>query len=93
MLDVPAVGAPWAGNVTPALLRLDEAADVLRCSRSTVERRIACGVLPVVRHGRMVLVDEADVRRMVLAAKINQIPASSHGLAGVTVKPEARLWD
>ena len=80
--------------MTPRLLTLDEASGVLRCSRSTVERRIAAGLLPAVRLGRLVLVDEADVRRMVLAAKHRHSPTGGAcSPAGVTVKPGARLWD
>lgn len=78
--------------MTPQLLTLDEAADVLRCSRSTVERRLRAGSLPAVRHGRRVLVDESDLRAFVLAAKARgQLAPTGSSPAGVTV--EGRLWD
>jgi len=49
----------------PALLTLSEAAIELRCSRRTVERRIASGALPVFRDGALVRVRAVDLARYV----------------------------
>ena len=51
--------------VPEGLLTLDEAAEVLRCSRRTVERRVADGELEIVRNGRRVLVTGGSLERFV----------------------------
>ena len=53
----------------PRLLTLTEAAEVMRCSKDTVRRRITDGKLRAVRHGRVVRVDLADVRALFRSTK------------------------
>lgn len=78
--------------MTPRLLTLDDAANLLGVSRSTVERLIRAGRLPVVRIGRLVRIDEADLRPFVLGAKERYgVISAGSSPAGVTVK--GRLWD
>ena len=78
----------------PSLLTLDEAADVLRCSRKTVQRRISEGALPVVRIGRTFRVNEDDLRKFIRASTHCHRPTSGpYSPSGIIVKPGARLWD
>ena len=82
-----------------ALLTLDEAARLLRCSRRTLERRIAAGLLPVFRDGRRVAVPVEEVRRYVAAHMVlrgrPEKPATAGGWWPGWTRPShaARLWD
>ena len=78
----------------PSLLTLDEAADVLRCSRKTVQRRISEGALPVVRIGRTCRVNEDDLRKFIRASTHSHKPTSGpYSPSGIVYKPGARLSD
>ena len=78
----------------PSLLTLDEAADVLRCSRKTVQRRIREGALPVVRIGRTCRVSEDDLRKFIRASTHSHKPTSGpYSPSGIVYKPGARLSD
>jgi excisionase family DNA binding protein len=75
-----------------SLLTCDETAELLRCSRRTVERRIAEGELEIVRNGRRVLVTGDSLERFLAT---NTYSASRGGT--VRVLREAtiggrRLW-
>lgn len=77
------------------LLTLPEAAEELRCSRRTLERRIAAGELAVFRDGRRVAVP-ADVLRRYLAERTVMTSSSSGGakrMAGRPLPQGRRLWD
>jgi excisionase family DNA binding protein len=52
-------------SVNTELLTIDEAADVLRCSRRTIERRIAFGNLAAIRNGRRILISVTAIRAFV----------------------------
>lgn len=54
--------------MTP-LLSLSEAAQRLACSSTTIRRLVANGVLPVVRIGRLIRIDPADLTAMIYAQK------------------------
>ena len=47
----------------PALLTLAEVAALLRCTRRTVERQVACQRLHVLKIGRVVRVESAELDR------------------------------
>lgn len=49
----------------PALLTLDETAKILRVHRNTVNHERRAGRLPVVRVGRRVLIDPADLEHYI----------------------------
>ena len=51
------------------LLTLDEAADLLRCSKATVRRRIAARKIPAVQDGRLVRIKLADLQAFLRAAR------------------------
>ena len=51
------------------LLTLDEAADLLRCSKATIRRRVAARKLPAVRDGRLVRIRLADLHAFLRAAR------------------------
>jgi excisionase family DNA binding protein len=44
---------------------ISEAAELLGCSVATVRRRIATGVLPVIKHGRILRLLEADLHEFI----------------------------
>jgi excisionase family DNA binding protein len=76
------------------LLTLREVADELRCSVPTVKRRIAVGVLPTYRDGRLVRVREDDLRRYVAERVCHCAQASEPTRAsGRTLREGERLWD
>lgn len=79
----------------PSLLTLTEAAEALRCSRSTLERRIRDGLLPVVRDGGRVLIEEGDLRAYIASRKraATGAPTGTGSPAGVVLRPGERLWD
>ncbi len=47
----------------------DVAQDLLSCSNDHVWRLIRSGVLPIVRVGRLVRIDRADVERLIARSK------------------------
>ncbi|MFN2467040.1 MAG: helix-turn-helix transcriptional regulator [Gaiellaceae bacterium] len=79
------------------LLTLEQAADELGCSTSTIKRRIRAGAFPTFVDGRLVRVREADLRRYVL----ERVAVRARGVAGgtpssssgATVAQGTRLWD
>jgi excisionase family DNA binding protein len=79
------------------LLTYDEAAAELKCSRSTLKRRIAAGELPVFEDGGLRLIREADLRRYVLERTTRRVAGAAPRVAaagGSTVRPPgAKLWD
>lgn len=76
------------------LLTLREVADELRCSVSTVKRRIRAGDLPTYRDGRLVKVREDDLRRYVAERVCRRTATVEHaGVAGRSLPKGARLWD
>jgi len=53
----------------PELLTLAEAADILRCSKVTLRRRIAAGKLAAIRDGRLVRISLVDLQAFLRAAR------------------------
>ncbi len=45
----------------PDLLTLAEAAEIARCSKATMRRRVATGAIKSSKHGRIVRVDLRDL--------------------------------
>jgi excisionase family DNA binding protein len=73
------------------LLTCDETAELLRCSRRTVERRIAEGELEIVRNGRRVLVTADSLERF-LASNTYSAASQSPRTVGAGRRRERRLW-
>lgn len=74
------------------LLALDEVAQVLGCSRRTVERRIASGLMPAFRDGRLVRVPFAELVRYM--ADRTALPRPRRAGRRVPDPPSGgRLWD
>ena len=73
------------------MLTVDEAADVLRCSRRTVERRVDSGALLATRNGRRVLIPAVAIRAFVNANayRPDRRPVGSRRLGGSRPR---RLW-
>lgn len=65
--DSPAGTTP--GRLRPILLSYDETAEILSLSKMTVMRMTYGGAWPVVRIGRSIRIDRADVERWVAANK------------------------
>src|SRR5690242_671955 len=63
--EVRVLAPPARLEAAGSLLSFDEAAQVLRCSRRTVERRGAAGDLEIVRNGRRRLVTQASLRSFI----------------------------
>lgn len=76
----------------PALMTYDEVAEALRCSRRTIERRVAAGELQIVRHGRRVLVAQASVRAFVARHTCRHAQDADHVIPSTRIS-EGRLWD
>jgi excisionase family DNA binding protein len=74
-----------------ALLTLDEAAQELRCSRRTIERRIAAGKLRVFRDAGTVRIGADELRRYVAAHTERSHSALVHPM-GRALAPGERLW-
>ncbi len=74
--------------MTDRLLKLEEAARVLRCSVRTLRRRIAAGALPVFRDGRVVRVPERALTAYVTARTLGTPP---QGEPAVTLPPVRRV--
>ncbi len=76
------------------LLTLQDVADELACSVTTVKRRVRAGKLPVLVDGRLVRVRDVDLRRYIL----ERLRTGSAG-GGVVPAPagrsaaKGRLWD
>ena len=79
------------------LLTYDEAAAELKCSRSTLKRRIAAGELPVFEDGGLRLIREADLRRYVLERTTCRVAGAARRVASAgrstAISPGERLWD
>jgi excisionase family DNA binding protein len=73
------------------LLTFDEVAEALRCSRRTVERRIATGELEVVRVGRRVLVTLRSLRAF-LESHACVESGRSYGSPKRAARRRRRLW-
>jgi excisionase family DNA binding protein len=76
-------------------MTIDETAAELKCSPSTVRRRIADGSLPAFTDGtRLVRVRETDLRRYI-TERVDRRRRATASVAptGVRVAPGARLWD
>ena len=56
--------------VRPRLLTVEQAANYLGRSKSSVQHLIADGVLPTVRHDRRVFLDVEDLSRWIEQAKV-----------------------
>jgi excisionase family DNA binding protein len=75
------------------LLTLDQVADELGCSISTVKRRVRHGVLPVFKDDGIVRVREADLRRYVIERVKRLQPGRPAIAGGYELPPGDRLWD
>lgn len=75
-------------------LTLVEAAERLQVAQRTLRRRVASGLLPAFRDGRIVRIREVDLDSYV-AANITRSALNRRGVrtSGVVLPPEARLWD
>lgn len=62
------------------LLTIDEVAARLRCSRSTIERRVANGDFPVFRSGRIVRILGSCIDEEFTAARDRAAPSSQAGV-------------
>jgi excisionase family DNA binding protein len=84
-------GGPSLLAGAETLLTYDEAADLLRCSRRSIERKVASGELGSVRNGRRVLVPLAALRAFVASNTYRQ---GTGGSARVRREHEhgTRLW-
>ena len=74
-----------------ALLTLDEAAQELRCSRRTIERRIAGGKLHAFKDAGTVRIDADELRRYV-AAHTGRSRSGVVRPMGRILAPGERLW-
>jgi excisionase family DNA binding protein len=74
-----------------ALLTLDEAAQELRCSRRTIERRIAAGRLHAFKDAGTVRIGADELRRYVAAHTGRSRPAAVRPM-GRILAPGERLW-
>jgi excisionase family DNA binding protein len=77
---------------TPNLLTVEEAAEALRCSVRTLQRRISSGELRAYRDGRIVRVPTDELRRYVrehLGSSLS--PERAEG-RGRPLPPGSRLW-
>ncbi len=80
--------------MTPRLLTLAEAAEVLRVSAKTVRRRIEGGDLPAVRLGpRTLRVREDDLQRYIATRVVRPREARVSSSAGRPLAAGERLWE
>jgi excisionase family DNA binding protein len=79
-------------SLDSALLTCDEAAELLRCSRRTIERRVASGEITATRNGRRVLIPLTAIRAFVASNVYRgSIARAKTGLRhGAVVR---HLWD
>jgi len=77
------------------LLTYDEAAAELKCSRSTLKRRIAAGDLAVFEDGGLRLIREVELRRYVLERTKRRVSDRGRGVdvTGVEVAAGEKLWE
>lgn len=55
----------FVAEAPPVLLTIPEVAALLRCTRRTVERQIACRRLSVLKLGRAVRIERAELDRFI----------------------------
>ena len=87
-----ALPASPPSSLVPALLTLPEAAETLRCSVRTVQRRIAAGELRAYRDGRLVRVPAEEIRRYVRLHVAAPRPRSTPTPSARRLPSGSRLW-
>ena len=76
----------------PDFVTLTEAASLLHCSVSTVRGRIRSGALPAQRlqDGRKLLIERADLARLLVPARANLAAPLAPGFTSLDVEGQAR---
>lgn len=75
------------------LLTLEEVAETLSCSVTTVKRRVSSGALPIFTDGGLVRVRDVDLRRYVGERIVRRAAGAAEAPHGVRLRPGERLTD